>query len=406
MRILQINSVCGVGSTGRIAVQISDYLNENNIENYIAYGLRKTDRPNTFKIGNYFDAHLHSFISRKLCMQGYGSKFTTLRLVRYIKRIKPDIIHLHNIHGHYLNFKVLFGFLNKTKIQVIWTFHDCWAFTGKCAHYISVGCDKWQIQCKNCPQLNTYPDSKRDRSKKNYEDKKKLFTKNDNLHITTVSEWLKGEAEKSYFNGKDIRCIYNGINTQVFKYTKSTWKEENQISDKFVVLGVANDWNSRKGLDDFMKLSKKLGDDFVIVLVGVTPEQKKCLPKNFIGIERTNNQTELAEIYSMADVFLNLSLEETFGLVVGEAMACGTPAIVYNSTACPEILAEGCGYVVEPSNVDEVLICVNEIKKEGKEKYSSNAVNRINDVFSQQRMVENYYNLYAEIDNSRKEESN
>jgi len=404
MKVLQINSVCGMGSTGKIVVQISDYLNQNNIENYIAYGLGKSDRPNTFKIGNYFDAHFHSFISRKLCMQGYGSKLTTLRLVSYIKKIKPDIVHLHNIHGHYLNFKILFNYLNKTNIQIVWTFHDCWPFTGKCTHYIETGCNKWMSHCKNCPQLKTYPDSERDRSAKNYIDKKKIFTESKNLYITTVSKWLKGEAEKSYLKDKKIRCIYNGVNTEIFKKTNGDIKKKLGISDKFMILGVSSVWNNSKGLDDFFKLSKMIDENTVIVLIGITPEQKKQLPDNIIGIRKTNNQQELAEYYSDADVLVNLSIGETFGLVVAEAMACGTPAIVYDSTACPEVPDGGCGFIVPPKDVDGILTCIEQVKKDGKGKYSDNAVKRVRDNFTEQKMTENFLELYKELNNTRKEE--
>ena len=394
MKILQINSVCGVGSTGKIAVQISDYLNENNIENYIAYGLGNTDRPNTFKIGNYFDAHLHSFISRKFCLQGYGSKLCTLRLISYIKKIKPEIIHLHNIHGHYLNFRILFNYLNKTDIKVVWTFHDCWPYTGKCTYYTEAGCYRWKNQCSNCPLLEKYPDSERDRTEKNYIDKKRLFTNNSNLYIATVSKWLRDEVKRSYFKGKSVECIYNGINTETFQYRENKIKESLGISDKFMILGVASVWNSRKGFDDFIKISEQMGNDSVIVLIGVTSEQKQLLPDNVIGIERTNNQIELAEFYSVADVFVNLSLEETFGLVVAEAMACGTPAIVYNSTACPEVPDEESGFIVAPGDVKGVLDCIEKVKKEGKEKYRDKAVSRVRENFSQQSMFEGYLNLY------------
>ncbi len=394
MKILQINSVCGVGSTGKIAVQISDYLNENNIENYIAYGLGNTDRSNAFKIGNYFDAHLHSFISRKFCLQGYGSKLCTLRLLIYIRRIKPDIVHLHNIHGHYLNFRILFNYLNRTNIKVVWTFHDCWPYTGKCVHYTDVGCFKWETRCENCPQLKGYPDSEKDRSQKNYIEKKKCFTENNNLYITTVSEWLKNQAERSYFKGKSVTRIYNGIDTEIFENRKSSVKEKLGISDKFMILGVSSVWNDKKGLDDFVELSGKLDKDTVIVLIGIKPEQKPMLPENIIGIERTNNQTELAEFYSVADVFVNLSLEETFGLVVAEAMACGTPAIVYDSTACPEVPDEKSGFIVAAKDIDGVFDCIEMVKREGKEKYQNNAIKRVQENFSKQSMLEGYLSLY------------
>lgn len=226
MKILQINSVCGSGSTGKIAVQISDYLDSLDIENYIAYGIGNSNRHNTYKIGNGIDNHLHSFISRKLCLQGYGSIFSTIKFVGYIKRLNPDIIHLHNIHGHYLNFPILFNHLKKSNVNVVWTFHDCWPFTGKCAHFTKSKCYKWKTHCQNCKQLNTYPDSIRDRTFKNFNDKKEYFTSIDKFHIVTVSNWLKDTVENSFFKEKDIKCIYNGIDTNVFKPVQSSLRKK------------------------------------------------------------------------------------------------------------------------------------------------------------------------------------
>ncbi len=257
MKILQINSVCGSGSTGKIAVEISDYLDSLNIENYIAYGIGNSNRHNTYKIGNRIDNHLHSFMSRKFCLQGYGSIFSTIKFIKYIKRINPDIIHLHNIHGHYLNFPILFNYLKKSNVNVVWTFHDCWPFTGKCAHFTKAKCYKWKTHCQNCKQLNTYPDSIRDRTFKNFNDKKEYFTSIDKFHIVTVSNWLKETVENSFFKGKNIKCIYNGIDTNVFKPVQSTLRKKLGIENKFVILGVASVWNSGKGLNEFIELSKK-----------------------------------------------------------------------------------------------------------------------------------------------------
>ncbi|MCD7994677.1 MAG: glycosyltransferase [Clostridia bacterium] len=254
MKVLQINSVCGTGSTGRIAVQISDYLNQKEIENYIAYGFGKSDRPNAFCFGSRLDAHLHSFLSRKLGWQGKMSHIPTWRLIQYMERISPDIVHLHNIHGHYLNYKMLFQYLKKKNCQVVWTFHDCWPVTGKCT------------------QLDRYPDSERDRSRKSYLEKKAAFTSVPNLHIVTVSNWLKLVAEASFLCKADIRCIYNGVDTEQFSFCKSSIREQYQLQGKFIILSVASVWNNGKGLDQFIALSKKLQEDEIIVLVGVTPD--------------------------------------------------------------------------------------------------------------------------------------
>ena len=398
MKVLQINSVCGTGSTGKLAVQISDFLNEQGVENYIAYGYGNCDRKNTFKFGNMLDAHLHSFLSRKLCAQGYGSFFTTGRLLRYLKKVKPDIVHLHNIHGHYLNFPRLFKFLKKSDCQVVWTFHDCWPMTGKCTHFTEVGCNNWRTQCEKCPQLTTYPDSEYDRSVKNYKDKKKYFCMLDNLHIVTVSQWLKETTEASFLNKKDIQCIYNGIDLQVFQPTKSNVRTKLGVGEKFMILGVANPWNSRKGYDKFLNLANRLDGDSVIVLVGVSEAQKAVLPQNVIGISKTENQQQLAELYTAADVLLNLSLEETFGLVVAEAQACGTPAIVVSSTACPEVVSEQTGVVIESCNAHHIDEALTEIRRNKRNMYSPSCIARARNMFSNQKMQMQYYKLYRRLE--------
>lgn len=397
MKVLQINSVCGTGSTGRIAVQISDYLNQHNVENYIAYGFGKSERPNTFCFGNNLDAHLHSFLSRKLGWQGKMSHVPTWRLIQFMERINPDIVHLHNIHGHYLNYNMLFRYLKKKGCETIWTFHDCWPITGKCAHFTEAKCEKWKTECYDCPQLDRYPDSERDHSRKSYLEKKKIFTSIPNLHIVTVSNWLKSVVEASFLGKMDTRCIYNGIDTEQFSFRKSSIRERYKLQKKFIILGVASMWNKRKGLDKFIGLSKVLQDDEVIILIGISDEQQKYLPENLIGIPAVNDQTVLAKWYSVADVYINFSIEETFGLVVGEAMACGTPAIVMNSTACPEVLDANTGFVVEPWDIAAVQDAIREIRTKGKKAYFSKCQIRIRQLFNLETMQKGYFELYQEV---------
>lgn len=397
MKVLQINSVCGKGSTGRIAVQISDYLNQHGIENYIAYGFGKSDRPNTFYFGNSLDAHLHSFLSRKLGWQGKMSHIPTWHLIQYMERINPDIVHLHNIHGHYLNCKMLFQYLKKKNCQVVWTFHDCWPVTGKCAHFTEVKCAKWKTGCFECPQLDRYPDSERDRSRKSYLEKKAAFTSIPNLHIVTVSSWLKSVVKASFLYKADIWCIYNGVDTERFSFHESSIREQYQLQGKFIILSVASVWNKGKGLDQFIALSKRLQEDEMIVLIGVSSDQKKCLPKNVIAIPAVSDQTVLVQWYSAADVYINFSIEETFGLVVAEAMACGTPAIVMNSTACPEVVDTDTGLVVEPLEIDAVQDAIEMIKTKGKEIYSPKCKERIQQLFSLELMQRRYYELYKKL---------
>lgn len=394
MKVLQINSVCGKGSTGRIVVQISDYLNRHGVDNYIAYGFGKSDRPNTFCFGNSMDAHLHSFMSRKLGWQGKMSHIPTWSLIRYMERINPDIVHLHNIHGHYLNYKMLFQYLKKKNFQVVWTFHDCWPITGKCAHFTEVRCEKWKTGCFDCPQLDRYPDSERDRTCKSYLEKKRAFTSIPNLHIVTVSNWLKSVVEASFLCEADVQCIYNGVDTERFSFHKSSIREKYHLQDKFIILSVASVWNKGKGLEQFITLSKRLREDEIIVLIGVAPNQQKCLPENVIGIPEVSDQTVLVQWYSAADVYINLSIEETFGLVVTEAMACGTPAIVMNSTACPELVDSDTGFVVEPLESDAVQDAIEMIKIRGTEKYAPNCKERIHQFFSLELMQKRYYESY------------
>ena len=397
MKVLQINSVCGNGSTGRLVVQISNYLDQCGVENAIAYGFGASARPNAFRFGNGLDAHLHSFLSRKLCWQGKASHVSTYRLLSYMNRFRPDIVHLHNIHGHYLNYKMLFQYLKQKNCEVVWTFHDCWPITGKCAHFTEVQCQKWKTGCFDCPQLNRYPDSVRDRSRKNYWEKKNAFTSLHDLHIVTVSHWLESIVRESFLGGQDIRCIYNGVDTHLFSPQISSIRQKHHLQGKFVILSAASVWNHQKGLDRFLALSRVLKDDEAIVLIGVTPVQKEDLPENVIGIPVIHRQTVLAQWYTAADVYLSFSMEETFGLTVAEAMACGTPAVVMDSTACPEVLGKNTGFAVDLQNTDTVLSALRQIKANGKDAYSPSCQARIADSFSLEAMQQAYLKLYQSI---------
>ena len=397
MKVLQVNSVCGRGSTGKLALQISEYLTEQGVENDIAYGFGTTDAKNAFRFSTMPEAHLHSFLSRRFCKQGYGSHVATRQLIRAIKRRSPDVVHLHNIHGHYLNFKMLFGYLNKTDIKVVWTFHDCWPMTGKCTHFTVAGCDRWKTGCYDCPQLSSYPDSVTDRSLKNYIDKKACFTANQHLHIVTVSQWLRGVVEQSYFGGvADVRCIYNGIDTEVFSPTESDLRKRLNLEDQFVVLGVSSVWKDAKGLREFIELAKIADEGVAIVMIGLTEEQRAELPPSVVGVPTVSDQRTLAQYYSMADVLLNLSAEETFGLVVAEALACGTPAVVLDSTACPEVVDEHTGIVIESGAPMTVMAALDTIRARGKASYADACTERARTLFSKERMQREYLNLYEE----------
>lgn len=362
MKVFQVNSVCGTGSTGRIVCDIKQMLKNSGNDCRIAYGRGFFDDPDCVKIENDLVFKAHVFFSRITDRQGFYSTAATRRLVRDIEQFNPDIIHLHNIHGYYLDIRVLFEFLKQYNKPVVWTLHDCWAFTGHCAYFSFAGCEKWKTECGQCPQKSAYPASVLiDNSKKSFNLKKDLFTDIDNLQIVTPSNWLNGVVKESFLKKFPVTTIYNGIDLNVFKPLKSDFKSKNGLSGKKVVLGVANVWEKRKGLDDFIKLSKVLPNDYKIVLVGLSEKQIAALPQNILGISRTENINQLVEIYSAADVYVNTSVEEAMGLTTVEALACGTPAVVYNATAVPEMVNEKCGKVVNAGDIDGLIKAITTV---------------------------------------------
>lgn len=397
MKVLQINCVHKYGSTGRITAQISSLLDEKHVENAVAHGVPRVDKK-SYVINSKLDSHIHSFLSRKLGRQGLFSHIPTLKLVNYIKKYNPDIVHLHNLHGHYLNYKILFHFLRKSNIKVVWTLHDCWAVTGKCAHFTKVGCYRWESEegCKNCVQLSTYPDSTYDASESNFALKKRLFSGYPNLTVVTVSEWLLDVVKRSYLETNNALHIHNGIDTEIFKPRQSDIRERLGIDNKKLILGVSNIWNGQKGEKEFIKLSKIMPEDYVIVLVGKNSDIVAEKSERIISVAQTKNQIELAELYSAADVFVSTSIEDSCPLVVLEALASGTPAVVYNSTGLPENVKDGCGKVVEIGNVREMLNAITDIVNSN-EPYSRRCAEMVQSKYTVRHMCENYYNLYKKV---------
>lgn len=405
MKVLLINCVYKNGSTGRLVNQISNFLSEKGVDNFVAYGIPKIKGiKNGFVINNIIDAHIHSFFSRKLCLQGLCSSIPTLRLVSFIKKYNPDIIHLHNLHGHYLNYKILFKYLSKSNVRVVWTIHDCWPMTGKCAHFTIAKCEKWSTDegCFDCCQLNTYPDSKFDRSKKNYLLKKQLFTSLPDLHIVTVSEWMKSICQRSYLRDFDIRCIHNGINTNIFKPSKQNVFSDSRFENKKNVLFVSNIWNGAKGEEIIIKLDESLPDDYNLIVVGKGSESISNDSKRIKAIPQTKSQSELADIYSAADVFVCTSIEESCSLVVLEAMACGTPVICFDSTGIPENVKENCGKIVPVNAFSELLKAIVSISGH-KGNYYEACIKNIKDEYTIEHMCKSYYCLYQEIMESNNE---
>lgn len=364
MKVLMINSVCGRGSTGRICTDIADMLMSQGNECKIAYGRNTVPekyKDISYKTGSDFGVKLNGLKARLFDNEGFNARSATKKLIRFIKEDNPDVIHLHNLHGYYLNVKILFDYLKTCGKKVIWTLHDCWAFTGHCSHFTLVKCEQWQTRCSYCPQKEFYPKAYFSHAKRNFNLKKKAFCGVPNLTIVTPSKWLADLVKQSFLKEYPVKVINNGIDATVFKPTESDFKERYCLTDKKIILGVANVWEKRKGFDDFLQLAKLIDDNYRIVLVGVNDKQLKTLPRNVIGIKRTNSAEELAQIYTASDVFINPSKEETFGMTPIEAMACGTFAIVYNATALSELSSFG-AVVCENNSVNDILLELSKLK--------------------------------------------
>ena len=359
-RILFINSVCN-GSTGTICKNLYKAAKDAGHTCCIAYG--RGDAPegfNTIKIGNQLDIYLHVLKARLFDASGFGSKKATKDLIKQIEEFKPDVIHLHNIHGYYVNIEILFNYLKQhPEIKKIWTLHDCWSFTGHCAYYTYAKCDKWQICCNgNCPNKKEYPQTVFSNIKSNFNKKKEIFSNVENMILVTPSKWLKDEVGKSYLKDYPIEVINNGVDINVFKPTPSHIKQQYGIENKKVILGVASVWDKRKGLDTFIELSKELDDQYQIVLIGLNKKQIEQLHNNIIGISRTENVQELVKWYSAADVYFNPTLEDNYPTTNLEAIACGTPVVTFNTGGSPESAFAGEDRIVD-SNMQSIINAIS-----------------------------------------------
>ncbi len=398
MRILMINSVCGIGSTGRICTDLAEELEAQGHEVKIAYGRESVPekyQKYAVRIGTDFSVKIDALKTRIFDNAGFNSKKATQAFIKWVEGYDPDVIHLHNIHGYYINIEILFQYLARANKPVIWTLHDCWAFTGHCSHFDFVGCDKWEAGCNKCSQKSRYPASFMfDNSCSNWKKKKELFTSVQKMTITTPSHWLANRVNKSFLKHYSVQVIHNGIDTDIFKPTPSDFREHFGLTDKKIILGVASTWNDRKGFDDFIQLSKELSPEYHIVLVGLSPKQMKSLPDNILGITRTNSTKELAEIYTAADVYVNPSKEETFGLTTVEAVACGTPVVVSNLTAIPEVVCTANGIILHSLKPQKILSAIQNCALFTKENIRQTAF-----VYKKEKQYERYLNIYENIHN-------
>lgn len=401
--LFQISIEVNSGSVGRIAEQIGKVAISNGWESYITYARNNLESASKkIKIGSKWDVYWHGILTRIFDNHCLSSTRATKKLIREIKLIKPDIIQLHHIHGYFLNMKVLFEYLSSVDTPIVWVFHDCWSMTGHCAHFDYIGCDKWKNLCFNCPQKTSYPASYIfDRSKRNYRQKKELFTSVKNMTIVPVSNWLGNIVGESFLKKYPINVIHNGIDLNMFLPASvedvELLKLELGLQGKYIILGVAGTWDQRKGLGDFANLQSILPDNWIIVLVGLNKKQQQCLPSSIIAIERTENVKQLATFYSMADVFINPTWEDTFPTTNLEALACGTPVVTYATGGSVESVSEDVGRIVDKGDVNGLFHAAQEIVNAYPNCYSRRCREKVVRLYNKDDRFEDYINVYNSL---------
>lgn len=404
--LLQINPVLRVNtSTGRIMQEIGELAMQHGWRSCIAYSKGrdgiKSCQSEVIPVGNKWSTIWHGLETRLFDRHGLASNEPTRLFVKQIQELKPDVIHIHNIHGYFLNYQILFDFLAQSNIPVVWTVHDCWLYTGHCYYYSYAGCNKWQTGCGHCPQKREFPASWLiDRSHQNYEDKKQAFTSLplDQLTIVPVSEWIREEMQYSFFRNNQFHVIHNGINTNIFNiYNPEQVKQKYGLNGKHILLGVASIWSREKGFDDCIQMADLLHPDEMLVLVGVRPEQQKKLKKNMLGIPRTENIHQLAELYAAADAFINPTWQDNYPTVNLEAIACGTPVVTYRTGGSIEAITDQTGFIVPQGNVKEMLEAARLISQRGKAYYQQPCRTYALENFRKEDRYQDYLDLYDKL---------
>lgn len=392
-KLFQINVTANWGSTGKIAESIGAAAMKAGWKSYIAYGRwSNPSQSQLIKIGGWWDKYLHYAEQRIRDNEGLCSRIATKKMIRKIDEIKPDVVQLHNIHDHYLNYKILFDYLNKTNIPVVWTFHDCWAFTGHCFHFVTKDCMRWQTGCFCCPMRNVLPKTLMDKSHENYELKKQLFGGSKSLTIVPCSDWMAGFVRQSFFKDKRIEVIKNGVDLNVFKPVIP--KKNDGL---FRVLAVSSVWNEDKGLYDIFKLRELLPEKYSITIVGLTAKQVEQLPSNINGIQRTQNVQELVQLYSDSDVLINPTYADTFPTVNLEALACGTPIVTYRTGGSPEAISLDTGYVVDHGDVEAMVEAIKMVCENDRARYVDACRKRAEEFFDKNKCFEKYLDLYDDL---------
>jgi len=404
MKIVQINAVYRQGSTGRNTLEMHQYFRGLGYMSYVFCANEHIRNENVFKIGNSVDHKLHALFSRVIGKQAYFSKRSTRKLIKHLNNIQPDVVLLGNLHGNFINLPILLEWLTKSDVPTIVVLHDCWFFTGHCCHYTLDKCYKWHTECHDCSILNKYNKSLFfDQSRKIFRDKKRLFHAIPRLGVVGVSDWITSEATKSpiFSNASVIKRIYNWVDLNKFKPCKdSSLRDSLGISaNAFVAIGVAQGWNNEKGLNVFIELAKKRKDIDIVLVGSIEEEIEELTNLHLCGV--ISDTHVLSKYYSMADVFISPSVQETFGKVAAEALACGTPIIVNNKTALPEIAAE-VGFKVEDNNIDEIIASIEEI--EGKYRLHNGKKDIIQACresaerrFEMRHIIQQYLDLFSEI---------
>ena len=404
-KVLLVNVSANSGSTGRIAEEIGQTAISRGYDSYFGYGrLGRESKSTLIKIGNDWDIRWHGLESLLWDNHGFGSRMATNKFISEIERIKPDVINLHNVHGYYLNVEILFEYLAKTDIPVVWTLHDCWPFTGHCSYFDRYNCEKWKTGCHHCPNSKGYPKSLfLDRSKANYARKKELFNKSKNITFVAVCQWMANNVKDSFLGRYPVETIYNGVDIETFRPRFKGLNGSNSMKAKLdihenvkVVLGVASTWDRRKGLDDFVKLRTMMNDKYAIVLVGLNDKQIAALPKGVLGIKRTESVDQLAELYSLADVFVNPTYVDNFPTTNIEALACGTPVVTYRTGGSPEAIDEFTGMAIGQGNVEQLRAAVEHFAM-NKSRYSMACRERAVKCFNKQDRFNDYVELFDNL---------
>lgn len=398
MRILHINSVRNTGSTGRIVENIGLFLQESGHDSFVAFG-RKSPKSNlnSIKIGSELEIYKHGLKTIMTDKHGFGSRNATKNFIYEINKLKPDALSIYNLHGYFINVEVLFNYLRATEIPVLWTLFDCWAFTGHCSYFDDVGCQKWKTICHKCPKTRNYPRALVDNSELNYTRKKELFTGLKNLEILTHSQWLAGLVKESFLKEYLVHVTPSAIDLETFKPTKSEQKKKYNLEDKKIILGCASIWTNRKGYNDFVELAKMLSQEYHIVMIGLNDKEMKGLPRNILGLKRTESIQELTQWYTLAEVFVNPTSQDNFPTTNLEALACGTPVITYNTGGSPEAIDETTGMVVEKGNIAKLIEAISELENREKSELSKACRTRAERLFDKNTRYGDYLRIFERI---------